>query len=60
MFWDCFSYKITGALVPIQDMLNSQKYEDLLHQKLESALRKVEAKGSEDSAPYHVSKDITK
>lgn len=64
MFWGCFSYKGTGSLVPIKGMMNSQKYKDLLENKLEAELRKVNANGQavfqQDSAPCHVSKKMMK
>lgn len=60
MFWGCFSYKGTGSLVPIEGMMNSEKYKNLLEQKLENELRKLDANGQalfqQDSAPCHVSK----
>lgn len=40
MFWCCFSYKGTGCLVPIEGMINSQEYRDLLEQRLEVGTKK--------------------
>lgn len=64
MFWGCFSYKGTGCLVPIEGMMNSQKYRDLLEHRLEAELRKVDANSQavfqQDSAPCHVSKIMMK
>lgn len=64
MFWGCFSYKGTGSLVPIEGMMNSLKYKDLLEQRLQAELDKVDANGEavfqQDSAPCHVSKTMVK
>lgn len=64
MFWGCFSYKGTGSLVPVEGIMNSEKYKDLLEQRLEAELRKVDANGKavfqQDSAPCHVSKVMMK
>lgn len=64
MFWGCFSYVGTGSLVPIEGMMNSLKYKELLEQKLATELKKVNPDGNvifqQDSAPCHKSKLIMK
>lgn len=64
MFWGCFSYSGTGTLIPIEGMMNSEKYKAMLGQRLDTELAKVQAKGTaifqQDSAPCHVSKVMMK
>lgn len=43
MFWGCFPYSRTGTLIPIEGMMNSEKYKALLGQRLSIQLDKVQA-----------------
>lgn len=60
MFWGCFSYMGVGGLVPIEGMMNSEKYKSLLEKYLDKELRKCQPQGrailQQDSAPCHKSK----
>lgn len=62
MFWGCFSYAGTGSLVPVEGMMNSQKYKELLERKLSAELTKADQSGNavfqQDSAPCHKSKTM--
>ena len=64
MFWGCFSYSGTGTLIPIEGMMNSEKYKSLLGQRLAIELDKVQGRGiaifQQDSALCHVSKIMMK
>lgn len=64
MFWGCFSYSGTGALIPFEGMMNNEKYKALLGQRLAIELDKVQAEGTamfqQDSALCHVSKLMMK
>ena len=39
MFWDSFSYSGLGSLVPIEGMMNSDKYIDVIEKKFISDMR---------------------
>lgn len=64
MFWGCFSYKGTGKLIPVEGMMNSEKYKEMLETCLSRELEKIQAAGEpifqQDSAPCHVSKKMLK
>lgn len=64
MFWGCFSYMGVGSLVPIDGMMNSQKYKSMLEQHLNKELEKCQPQGGailqQDSAPCHKSKEMMK
>lgn len=51
MFWGCFLCKCTGcrSLMSVEGMINFQKYRDLLKNKLEAELRKVNVNGKQFS-----------
>ena len=64
MFWGCFSYYGTGPLYPVEGMMNSTQYLDVLRRK---AIPEMDDKFSgktcffqHDSAPCHKSKIVTK
>lgn len=62
MFWGCFSYMGVGSLVPIEGMMNSQKYKSMLEKCLDKQLQKCQPQGGailqQDSAPCHKSKEM--
>ncbi|XP_040263680.1 insulin-like growth factor I isoform X2 [Bufo bufo] len=64
MFWGCFSYSGPGKLIPVEGMMNSEKYKAMLDQCWAQELEKVQANGNEmfqqDSAPCHISKTMVK
>lgn len=64
MFWGCFSYMGPGKLIPIEGMMNSERYKAMLEQNLTTQLENVQAVDGpifqQDSAPCHVSKKMVK
>ena len=60
MFWGYFSFLGTGTLVPVEGMMNSNKYMEILRQKLVPALAERYPAGDgifqQDLAPCHTSK----
>lgn len=60
MFWGCMSYNGPGPLVPIEGMMNSDKYIALLERRVVPLLLQMfpESNGifQQDSAPCHTSK----
>ena len=41
MFWGSFSYSGVGSLAPIKDMMNSDKYIDLIEKKVISNMKRA-------------------
>ena len=64
MFWGCFSYYGTGSLYPVEGMMRSQQYIEVLRRKVLPQLRKLFPDGSgvfqQDLAPCHTSKQVKK
>ncbi|CAK9833147.1 Transposable element Tcb1 transposase [Anthophora retusa] len=64
MFWGCFSHSGPGTLVPVEGMMNSEKYKAMLEEHLVRELEKVQVNDDaifqQDSAPCHVSKTMVK
>ena len=62
MFWGCFSAEGTGALVPIDGMMNSQTNLPILDRRVTQELEKIgqNAIFQQDSAPCHKAKIVTK
>jgi hypothetical protein len=62
MFWGCFLYMGVGSLVPIEGMINSQKYKSMLEKRLDTEHQKCQPQGGailqQDSAPCHKSKEM--
>ena len=62
MFWDCFSYYGVGPLKPVESMMNSEKYLDVLIKKVipEMARKFPEGLGifQQDLALCHTSRKI--
>lgn len=60
MFWGCMSYNGPGPLVPVEGMMNSDKYITLLQNRVVPLLSQMFPDGNgifqQDSAPCHVSK----
>ena len=58
MFWGCFSKHDLGPLVPIEGILNSEKYKELLEKYLVPIFEKSDKKliFMQDNAPIHKSK----
>ena len=61
MFWGCFNEGGLGPLVPIEGILNSEKYKELLEKYLVPIFEKSDKKliFMQDNAPIHKSKLIT-
>lgn len=64
MFWGCMSYNGPGPLVPVEGMMNSDKYIHLLQSRVVPLLSQMfpESDGifQQDSAPCHTSKKCKK
>ena len=64
MFWGCFSYYGVGGLLPVEGMMNSDKYIDVLQKRVVPEMAKVFSDGSDifqqDLAPCHTSRKVTK
>ena len=62
MFWGCFSYYGVGPLKPVEGMMNSEKYLDVLKQKVIPEIAKKFPEGSgifqQDLAPCHTSRKV--
>ena len=62
MFWGCFTFKGTGRLCPIEGMMNSTKYQEILETKLVPSMRQSFPDGNgifqQDNAPCHTSKKM--
>lgn len=61
MFWGCFSFFGPGSLVPITGMMNSQKYLEILQDRMVPELLKVNGGNpifQHDLAPCHTSKIV--
>jgi len=60
MLWGCFSSAGLGALVKIDRIMNSSKYQDILAQNLLASVRKLKMKRNftfqHDNDPKHISK----
>uniref|UniRef100_A0AAY5KIQ9 Tc1-like transposase DDE domain-containing protein n=1 Tax=Esox lucius TaxID=8010 RepID=A0AAY5KIQ9_ESOLU len=58
MIWDCFSSAGTGALVRVEGIMNSSKYQTILAQNLQASVRKLKMKFTfqHDNDPKHTSK----
>ena len=57
MFWGCFSYYGIGPLKPVESMMNSEKYLDVLTKKVIPEMARKFPEGSgifqQDLAPCH-------
>ena len=57
MFWGCFTFKGTGRLCPIEGMMNSTKYQEILNTKLVPSMQQPLPDGNgivqQDNAPCH-------
>ena len=64
MFWGCFSYNGVGPLHPVEGMMRSAQYIDILQSQLVSEMVNVFPDGSgifqQDLAPCHTSKVVKK
>ena len=62
MFWGSFSYHGIGSLLPIEGMMNAEKYIQVLEEKVVRDLVKAFPDGSgvyqQDSAPCHTAKKV--
>lgn len=62
MFWGCFGYDGVGPLHPVDGMMQSQQYVDVLQRRLLPELQKRFSDGSgifqQDLAPCHTSKMV--
>ncbi len=60
MLWGCFSSAGTGALVKVEGIMNSSKYQSILAQNLQASARKLKMKRNfifqHDNNPKHTSK----
>jgi len=64
MFWGCFSYKGIGSLFPVQGMMKSDQYIEVLRRKLIPDMQKAFSGDAgifqQDLAPCHCSKKVKK
>ena len=64
MFWGCFTFKGTGRLIPVEGMMNSIKYKEILTKYLLPTVQVAFPEGGgifqQDLAPCHTSKMIQK
>uniref|UniRef100_A0A3Q3J3I1 Tc1-like transposase DDE domain-containing protein n=1 Tax=Monopterus albus TaxID=43700 RepID=A0A3Q3J3I1_MONAL len=62
MFWGCFSYYGIGSLHPVEGMMRSPQYIEILRRKVAPELIKLFPDGSgvfqQDLAPCHTSKQV--
>uniref|UniRef100_A0AAY5L6D3 Tc1-like transposase DDE domain-containing protein n=1 Tax=Esox lucius TaxID=8010 RepID=A0AAY5L6D3_ESOLU len=60
MLWGCFSSAGTRALVRVEGIMNSSKYQRILAQYLQGSIRKLKMKFTfqHDNDPKHTSKSI--
>ena len=62
MFWGCFSYYRVGPLKPVEGMMNSEKYLDVLTKKVIPEMARKFPEGSgifqQDLAPCHTSRKV--
>ena len=62
MFWGCFSYHGIGPLKPVESMMNSEKYLDVLTKKVIPEMARKFPEGSgifqQDLAPCHTSRKV--
>ena len=59
MFWGSFSHKSVGSLIPIEGIMNSQKYKSMLSDVLQTDLEKCGAEiYQDDSATCHRAKIV--
>ena len=60
MFWGFFTFKGTDRLCPIEGMMNSTKYQEILERKLVPSMQQSFLDGNgifqQDNAPCHTSK----
>uniref|UniRef100_A0A674EJM0 Tc1-like transposase DDE domain-containing protein n=1 Tax=Salmo trutta TaxID=8032 RepID=A0A674EJM0_SALTR len=60
MLWGCFSSAGTGALIRVEGIMNSSKYQAILAQNLQASVRKLKIKRKftfqHDNDPKHTSK----
>ena len=64
MLWGSFTYYVVGSLLPVEGMMNSDKYIEVVDKKVVRDLENAFPDGSgilqQDSAPCHKSKKVTK
>ena len=64
MFWGCFSIQGPGTLRPVDGMMNSDKYINVLQHKLVPEMMKIFPNNDgifqQDLTPCHTSKKVTK
>lgn len=64
MFWGCFSYTGVGSLRPVEGMMRSPQYIDVIQRNVIQDMRKAFPEGNgvfqQDLAPCHTSKAVTK
>ena len=62
MFWGCFSYYGVGPFNPVEGMMNSEKYLDVLTKKVIPKMVRKFPEGSgifqQDLAPCHTSRKV--
>ena len=62
MFWGCFSYYGVGPLKPVEGVMNSEKYLNVLTKKVIPEMARKFQEGSgifqQDSAPCHTSRKV--
>lgn len=62
MFWGCFSYHGVGPLVPVEGMMKSDQYENIITERMKPELEKRFSSGNgifqQDLAPCHTSKKM--
>jgi hypothetical protein len=64
MFWGCFTFTGPSSLIPIEGMINSEKYSDILKcgvvQIMEENLSNGDGIFQHDLAPCHASRKVRK
>ena len=64
MFWGCFSFKGVGSLFPVQGMMKSDQYIEVIQRRVIPDMQKAFSNGNDtfqqDLAPCHSSKQVNK
>jgi hypothetical protein len=64
MFWECFTFTGPGSLVPIEGMINSEKYSDIIKCRVVQTMEENFSNGDgiflHDLAPCHSSRKVKK